>query len=528
MKKNNFIISIVCLLLIINPMISKNSIKIQAQLVGDFRLDLVNWTGARVPGATGLELQLQIMNLHNITITSIFGELILPKNNISSPFPFMDATDGDANLSAVGEALSTYINVSQYTVQAGEPFELLFSLDINENATKGFYPAILTLNYFTRVGGNLVPGIPISFSIGLEIPNTPPEIDWVRPTGGAIDVESGEEINFTVICRDEDNDTITYSWEVDDVPVNITDSTFFFKSQENVGVQEVSVIISDDNSSIVRTWSVETVIPSETFLEIDSQYIQAGTTSNLLANLTNNLWKGQVEVEVQIPSPLIVEGNSSWSFFNVTENEQLSIPVEIFTPVTAMGSTGAVSFAIQFVDEHGTTYFETVSIGLIVHGWILISVFSSDISLNAAYEGENVVVSATLLNTGNTNALYANASLQSDVDIFTETESLRSYLGELEPDSPLPFSLSGTINSSALIGEHQIRCVVYFQDDLYSVHKITINFTISILSQSQTTGSVSSSIDLFSLALGSGITLFLGGGTLLAIVIVFLRRKSVK
>lgn len=509
-------------------MISKNTIKIQAQTEGDFRLDLVNWTGARVPGATDIGLQLQIMNLHNTTITSIFGELSLPKNNISSPFPFMDATDGDSNASAVGEALSTYINVSQYTVQAGEPFELIYFLDINENATKGFYPANLTLNYFTKIGGELFPGIPVSFSIGLKIPNTPPEINWVRPTGGTIDVESGEEINFTVICSDDDNDTITYSWEVDDVPVNVTGSTFLFTSQENVGVQDVAVIISDDNSSIIRTWSVETAIPSETFLEIDSQYIQAGTTSNLLANLTNNLWKGKVEVEMQIPSPLIIEGNSSWSFFNVTEHERLSIPVEIFTPVAAMGSTGAVSFSIQFADEHSTNYFETVSIGLIVHGWVQISVFSSDISVTSVYEGDNVVVSATLLNTGNTNALYANASLQSDIDIFTETESLKTYLGELEPDSPLPFSLTGKINSSAPIGEHQIRCVVYYQDDLYSIHTFMINFTITILNHSQTTNNESSGIDLFSLALGSGITLFLGGGTLLAIGIVILRRKSVK
>ena len=381
---------------------------------------------------------------------------------------------------------------------------------------------------FTRIGSTLYPGTPVLFPIKLEIPNTPPEIDWVRPTGGLINVESGEKINFTVICSDDDNDTITYSWEVDDVPVNITDSTYLFTSQENVGVQEVVVIISDDNSSILRTWTVETEIPSETFLEIDSQYIQAGTTSHLLANLTNNLWKGEVEVEIQIPSPLIIESNSSWSFSNVSENELLSIPFEIFTPIAAMGSTGAVSFSIQFTDEHGTNYFETVSIGLIVHGWVQISVFSSDISVNSVYEGDNVVVSATLLNTGNTNALYANATLESDVEIFDKTESLKSYLGELEPDSPLPFSLTGTINSSAPSGEYQVRCVVYYQDDLYSVHKITINFTISILSLSKTTGSVSPEIDLLSLALGSGITLFLGGGTILAIIIVFFRRKSTK
>ena len=74
----------------------------------------------------------------------------------------------------------------------------------------------------------------------------------------------------------------------------------------------------------------------------------------------------------------------------------------------------------------------------------------------------------------------------------------------------------------------KIRCVVYYQDDLYSIHRMMINFTISILSHSQTTSQVSAGIDLFSLALGSGITLFLGGGTLLAIGIVIIRRKSIK
>lgn len=522
MKRTLVVIAIVYFLVLINPMVPIQLIKTQAQTGSLFRLDQINWTGTQVPGITNIPLQLQIMNLHNASITSIFGVLMLP-------FPFTDAIDGDTNATAVGEALSTYINVSQYTVQTGEPFELVFSLDISENATKGSYDSNLELTYFIKSGDSVSPTTPVEIPIELKIPNTPPEIDWVRPTGGSLDVEPGEEINFTVICSDADNDTLRFQWEVDGSLVDNTNSSFLYSSPKEVGVQEIVLIISDENTSITRTWVVETQIPSETTLIMGTRKtLAAGTSTNLQATIINNLWRGKVEVELQIPPPLVIQSNSSWDFLNVTEGENLSIPIMIYTPLSVMGSTGDITFILQYSDKHGTSYLETISQGMIIQGLVRVSVFSSELTDTATYPGGEIEVSVTLLNTGNTNALFTNVSLQSQIGVIVEAEGSRSYLGEIEPDSPLPFSMSGIINSSAPLGNHTISCVIYYQDDLYNVHELVINFTISIESSFKTSDKATPDIDLVSLIIGSGITIILGGGTLLVVFLVVFRRRSVK
>jgi hypothetical protein len=519
MKKAQIVILTIFLLICTYPFTSMMFMKTNAQTIGNFRLDLINWTGTRAAGET-VDVEFQFTNLNNNTITSIVGVL-------NVPFPFSDAVDGDNNITSIGESLIIYFNVSQYLVLEGDLFQLTFSLDIEENASKGFYPAELEINYFIKSDSGVSTGTPVVFPINLEIPNTPPEIDWVRPTAGTILVEPRELVNFSILCSDIDNDSLEYSWEVDATPVNITESSYLFISQETVGVQEIVVFISDKNDTISRTWLVETQIPSITSIDTNSQDIEAGGTSVFLVNITNNLWKGKVEIDFQIPAPLIIQSNSSQSFFNVSEGEILTIPISIFSPEATMGSTTSMYFNIQFSDKHGTNYLETISLGLIAYGRVRVSVFSSEISTPSVIPGGNIVISATLLNTGNANAQFVNASLESTDNIFIETASIQSYLGELEPDSPLPFSLSGIVNSSISPGNYQIDCVIYYFDSLYNMHEILLYFPISIENTSQEM-STETGLDLYSLFIGSGITVILGGGTVLAVVIVFFRRQSKK
>ena len=519
MKKAQIVILAIFLVVSIYPFTSKTLMKTKAQTVGNFRLDLINWTGTRAAGET-VDVEFQFTNLNNDTITSIVGVL-------NVPFPFSDADDGDNNATSIGESLIIYFNVSQYLVLEGDLFQLTFSLDIAENASKGLYPAQLEINYFIKSSSGVSAGTPVVFPINLVIPNTAPEIDWVRPSAGTIFVEPRELVNFSILCSDIDNDSLEFYWEVDDIPVNITESSYLFISQETVGVQEIVVYISDRDDTISRIWFVETQIPSITSSDTNSHYIEAGGTAAFLVNITNNLWKGKVEIDLQIPAPLIIQSNSSLSFLNVSEGEKLTIPVSIFSPETAMGSTTSMYFTIQFSDKHGTEYTETITIGLIAYGRVRITVFSSDISTSVVNPGGNVVISTTLLNTGNANALFVNASLESDENVIIETASSKSYLGELEPDSPLPFSLTGMINSSITTGNYQINCVIYYFDSLYNVHKILLPFSISIENISEEI-STENGFDLFSLFIGSGITVILGGGTVLAIVIVFIRRQSKK
>ncbi len=508
-----FFFTFIALIQIDNPVL-----QVHAQTEGNFRLDQIEWLAPRNPGGTGVPLRFQITNLDNETITSVFGLLTVS-------FPFTDTVDDDSNASSVGEALSTYFNVSQFIVLAGEPFEFVFNLDIDDNAKKGDYSANLSIIYNIESGG-IIPGPTTTFKLELEIPNTPPEITWIRPTAVNLIVDLAEEINFSVICFDEDNDSLSYTWEVDNNPLEeLNSSSYLFYAQTQVGVQEITLFVSDGNTSISRTWYVETQIQSETNLSINTQYLYAGTTTELTFNLSNNLWRGPVDIQLQDPSPLIIEGESDWVFNNISEGETLSFPLKIFTPTSIIGATGAAVFTVSFSDQHGTNYYEIVSIGLIIRGVVQVSVFSSEITEKTILQGGTVIISATLLNTGNVDAMYTNASIKMEEGVLVGTSSSKSYLGEIEPDSPLPFSVSANINQSTEPGEYQISCIIFYQDDLFSTYNITISFTINIVSSFETSDE-NSGFDIGSLIVGSGVAILLGGGTIIAIILIISRKRK--
>ena len=146
----------------------------------------------------------------------------------------------------------------------------------------------------------------------------------------------------------------------------------------------LSYVVEEGMPKMVKnatnTWWLTSLEQSKSELNINTQYLKAGTTTDLNVTFENNLWKGTVDVELQDPSPLIVQGESSWTFYNISEDEVIVFPLTIFTPISTMGATGAAVFSVSFNDQHGTNYLEFLSIGLIITGVIKVSVFIQIVS----------------------------------------------------------------------------------------------------------------------------------------------------
>ncbi|MFW9779631.1 MAG: hypothetical protein ACFFE8_12310 [Candidatus Heimdallarchaeota archaeon] len=493
----------------------------QAQTAGNFRLDLVNWQGIRSPGAENVPLQIQLVNLHNQSIVSVLGTLTLP-------YPFTDSTDGDENASDIAETLSTYINVSQYIVLKGEPFELLFDLDIDVGATKGNYLANLTLDYRIIQGNSTVLGVPIEFPVILSVPNSAPVITWQRPMSELVTVEPGEQINFTIIPNDLDNDSLDINWEVDDIPsLNSTDNSFLFTSQSQVGIQKIDVTVSDPNETITETWWVETQYSSETKVAISTQQVIAGKFNVVQVNATNPLWVGKVEASVQAPPPIIVEGNATRNFVNLTEGAELSFKLRLYVPESALGSTGALTLQFAFSDQFGTDYVDSITIGTLVKGFIQLEFIASDISQSAFRPGDPLIVSATILNIGNSNAKFTNTTILSSEGVLIASSSSRSYLGDVEPDSPLPFTLNAFINASASPGDYLINCTVSYTDDIYQTYSISVTFAVQIQGEAITTSEATTPMDFVTLISQTALPILIGGTTLFMVgyIIVRFRRR---
>ncbi|MFX1535293.1 MAG: hypothetical protein ACFFDI_13800 [Promethearchaeota archaeon] len=616
---------------------------VEAALEG-LRLDAINWQGTVAPGTTDLDLELQLLNLNNITIKGIQGVLIVP-------FPFTDAIDDDTNLTATGISLSSYTNISEYSVLAGDPFQLSYSLDIDSDAVKGSYEANLTVNYLKNFPNGTLGPAQHNFTVDLVIPNQAPSFDLVTPEGGTLDVETGDITTFEVLGYDSDNDTLTYTWELDEVVQTTNTSSVNLRNGNRVliftvpettpATYRLQAIVSDGTASTEEEWEIEVAnsapvfdwitpdagtvtmdvnetkafevlgydadndalsyrweldevpittntsmavlqnanrtlifttgsespltyrlevfltagadtvtqtwdidVPDagpETTFTISSQYIEAGVENDINITASNTRWtetvSGEFSAEVQAAFSLtggsepaaVITGPTSWEIEDVIPGQVLTFPVTVYVAVDLIGSSTDISFIINYTDEFNNEYEETFQISLIIRGRIIMKVFDANVSAPKLYRGDEVSVTATLLNLGTTSAQFLNISLVDTTGDLILLTTSKAYLGELEPDSPLPFSLSAVISPQATIGAKTIHCLITYQDFIYVEHTLELTFEVEILAGTGgTTPTTNPNTNLFTNLLESGFTLLLIAGTLAAVgfIIVRYRRRS--
>ncbi|MFX1254796.1 MAG: hypothetical protein ACFFCZ_24505 [Promethearchaeota archaeon] len=642
-KRQAFISTSLVLALVLVMLFSPTYSPVEAALEG-LRIDAINWQGTVAPGATDLDLELQLLNLNNITIKGIQGTLLVP-------FPFTDASDDDTNLTATGISLSSYTNISQYSVLAGDPFQLTYTVDIDSDAVKGSYEANLTVNYLKKFPNGTLGQAQQNFTVNLVVPNQAPSFDLVTPDAGTLDVETGDITTFEVLGYDSDNDTLTYTWELDDVEQTTNTSSVNLRKGNRVliftvpettpATYRLQAIVSDGTASTGEEWELDvansapvfdsttpdagtvtmdvnetksfevlgydadkdalsyrweldqtpittntsmTVLQNgnrtlifttgpespltyrlevfltagadtvtqtwqinvpdaapETTFTISSQYIEAGVENDINITASNTRWtemvSGEFSAQVQAAFSLtggsepaaVITGPTSWEIEDVIPGQVLTFPVTVYVAVDLIGSSTDISFVIDYTDEFNNAYEETFDVSLIIRGRIIMKVFDMNVSASKLYRGDEVSVTATLLNLGTTSAQFLNISLVDATGDLVLLTTSKAYLGELEPDSPLPFSLSAIISSQATIGAKTIHCFITYQDFIYVEHTMELTFKIEIVpGTGSTTGTTNPYNNLFTSLLESSFTLLLIAGTLAAIgfIIVRYRRRA--
>ncbi|MFX0090684.1 MAG: hypothetical protein ACFFBD_02885 [Candidatus Hodarchaeota archaeon] len=566
------------------------------------RIDNITWQGEAVSGAENLGLTIQILNLNDVPIRGILGELTVP-------FPFRAASDGSNTLSATGVSLSS--GASPYTIQPGDPFQLTYSLDIDVDGLKGTYQCALNLSYYEERPGNYLDYEDKDLTINLVIDNSVPTFDFVSPTTTTFDLAKGESTTFEVLGYDSDydpltytwdvngivqttnssmvrleknnkavtftapstvpatyhvrvklsdgtdnvvqswtlnvidqipifewvtpdvatvnlepgqstvfevrgydadNDLLTYSWELDDIPVT-TNSSLVSLQNNNQSLNftagldypvtyYLTVEISDGYTNTMRSWNIEVSQDTpETEFNINSQYIEAGVENNITLTMANDVWVGTVDCSFAItadqstsiqgtPSQtLVVKGNLSRTLENVKPGDGFSLPITIYAPSSLIGKSVSVALTVTYKDEHSIQYTEIYNPSLIIQGLIVLEIIDASISTTQLSRGSEVTVSGVLLNVGNSNAQFLNVSLVDDYSNLVFKTASKTYLGELEPDNPTPFSLAANIRDSASLGSTTIICVITYQDDLFNEHEIRLTFAVEILEWSSTSSS---------------------------------------
>jgi len=256
----------------------------------------------------------------------------------------------------------------------------------------------------------------------------------------------------------------------------------------------------------------------------------AARNNTLAIEITNvGKYLKDFDVALTIPPPLVLFGDNHWIRPSFSPGESINANLTVFAPSSAAGTTqqGSVVALYKAVGE-ATLTTESHAISFLVRGWIDIAVYEITVDPELVLPGQEVTISGNILNRGVVSAMYTNVTVDSD-ETFVQGSVQPTYVGEVDPNAPAPFSVTAMVDSSAREGTHVATVSVFYTDDLMFNHVIKIPITFTVVLELPTTATTRTDIvgqllsgQLFSvpfLALGIGVIV------VLVVVAIYLHRR---
>lgn len=492
------------------------------------------------PGEGASVLAVILVNRGLSEITSITGTLDLP--------PAFRASTGGQQASA------TYDSI----VEPGTSFTLFFEVDVSASAgVQGYntpleirYSKVLEVGQFRtvdlqvpfRVTGKvildaealdkeLVPGS--ANQVGISINNkgsvaATGVVATISSSSGSSDGLNGSTSSSAVSIGQNRFDLGT-------IPANgsaLVRPTIL-PSNAAAGSQTINVQLSFGNAYGVKQSitipvgfavlpraleSEITVTPGE---DPSTRIITAGKIHEYKFTVSNTADRPLSDVLITLTSEtdaIKVLGDSEWTVKAMDTGYSQEFVTQVFAPTSLIGDSTNFSMSIRYLLE-GQTKTDNIDMGAYIDGEISIRAY--EIAVNYIGGAPNVV--GNLLNEGNTVALFTTIELVSAEGLMGDNLPTSQYLGDLEDNSPLPFSIPIEVDENAAPGTYPVLLRVTYKDNLRQLHSLDINSDVSFTPQQETNESAAGQ-DMASMPLVIGIGLAIAAA--IAAVVLLRKRKK--
>jgi hypothetical protein len=230
--------------------------------------------------------------------------------------------------------------------------------------------------------------------------------------------------------------------------------------------------------------------------------IIAGRAADLNFNITNSNRNPITDVVVTLvprSESLEILGDSRWTLQELGAQNKARFSTRVFASESLIGSPVSFEVRVQYISGDQIKS-DSFSIGGNVVGEIKIDIND----LIVRYIGDVPNLTGNLLNQGNTKALFTTIEIQSNNNLTAANQSrivpityTPQYLGDLEDNSPLPFSIplaigingnngtssssnnGGGSSSSLAAGNYPVSLRITYSDELRNPHAVILNRTVS-------------------------------------------------
>ena len=393
--------------------------------------------------------------------------------------------------SASGSALSLSILAT---------YEDPYGVQQSISQTVGFYvSAVPASELFIQAGDySLVPGT--SNDVSITLTNIGTSSIFQVHTTVASPAQASVLTQFPAISELKSNASVTDSMEIyvsdsiANTPLELSFSSTYVNGQGVPGsyTQNVGFYTTGSNSSLPGV--VVSVSPT-------MNKISAGTPSVVSFKVedvgTTSL--SSPVLSLSVSSPLVVLQNSSYAVPNSILQSGESVTYEALVGSSTSSSPGyyPVSVTITYLGQSGTETSATFTSGLVLTGTVKLVIQSPQVT-----QGNTTLsVSGEILNEGFSSAYYA--SVTGSISGARAT-SQTDYVGEIDPNTPVPFSLTLPYTPSRSALNAKIVVNVAFKDSLGTTgtYNSTIQTTLAPVSStgsSSSAGGSSSGVDLFTI-----------------------------
>jgi hypothetical protein len=215
---------------------------------------------------------------------------------------------------------------------------------------------------------------------------------------------------------------------------------------------------------------------------------------NNAKNFSNPLTDLVVNLNVSPKESIEILGNSRWTFDSMNPQSYYDLNTKIFAAEQIANTPVEFSISIDYISNQELKK-ESLFLGAYIEGKIRIT--GHDFVIREVGDVPNF--SGNLLNEGNIRALFTKVDLLNLILIsnlinnnnnndnnshkgkaILLSKPQEQYLGDLDANSPLPFSIPIDLNANAIPEKYSFSLNVTYSDDLRQVHHAVLNGTADV------------------------------------------------
>src|SRR5918993_126304 len=474
------------------------------------------------PGEGISTLAIELVNTARSDITAVKGFLTLPSgfqsvfNNITNQDTNESSTKKNISLSNISSASHNSI------VEAGNYFTLFFDINILNDVNIGQYNSTLKIIYSKVLEkGKITSVIPIQFEIPGKV-----ILDTVLKGNGSKEKYfiAGQYNEISLVIKNKGSSyangviaTIKGFEKQTNESENLKNDA---SNGNNDGLGTTSLssaypLISAVNTGN-RTFNVGTIPPGSSVIintnNKDIVILTAGTIEDLTfklqnkaKNVSSSLTDLVVNLDVSPKESIEILGNSRWIFDSMDPQSYYDLGTKIFASEQIANTPVEFSINIDYISNQELKK-ESLVVGAYIEGQIKISGHNFEIRK----VGDTPNFGGNLLNEGNSRALFTKVNLEelkpisdlvsnntntnnNDFNVGDDNKKNNNhnniflsrppeqYLGDLDSNSPLPFSIPIDLNANNKKGKYSFSLSVYYSDNLRKMHHVILNGTVDII-----------------------------------------------